>query len=107
MGFIRWFKGSLEDNDGTASFRRIYNWLIVCLVIFVVVYSTLSHTWSNLLIYVLLILLIAGFLNTSVITVDNILRFFNRDKEPESQPAQPQKADITGEMTITSKQDQS
>lgn len=105
MDFIRWFKGSLEDQSGTASFRRIYNWILICLVMFLVIYITMKGIWSMLLIYVLIILLVAGFLNTSVITADNILRFFNRDKPDDNSPdqEQPQKANITGDVTITPK----
>lgn len=96
MDFIRWFKGSLEDDKGVASFRRIYNWILICLVTFLVIYVTVKNLWTMLLIYVLIVLLVAGFLNTSVITTDNILRFFNRGKgndddntPPTLPPVQP------------------
>jgi hypothetical protein len=91
MDFIRWFKGSLEDDKGVASFRRIYNWIIISLVAFLVVYVTVKNIWTTVLIDVLIVLLVAGFLNTSVITADNVLRFFNRDKsQPDKPPEQPQ-----------------
>lgn len=107
MNFIRWFKGSLEDQDGIASFRRIYNWIIISLVAFLVIYYSITNNWTMLIIYVLIILLVAGFLNTSVITVDNILRFFNKEPEPTPAPApqaEPVKADISGTVTLTEKQ---
>lgn len=102
MGFIRWFKQSLEDEKGVASFRRIYNYILISLVCFVVVWHTIKNNWSWLIIDVLLILLLAGFLNIGTITVDNILRFFNRDKDqPPQQPDQPKQADISGTVTLT------
>jgi diacylglycerol kinase len=99
--FINWFKGSLEDEKGTASFRRIYNWIIICLVVFIVLFYSIRDKWTMLIIYVMIILLVAGFLNTSVITTDNILRFFHRegnDDQPQQQP--PQQADISGHIEI-------
>lgn len=96
--FINWFKGSLEDADGIASFRRIYNWILISLVTYEVLFCTFRNIWSMLTIYVLIVLLVAGFLNTSVITTDNILRFFNRSKEEQS-PVE-QKATIQGDVTI-------
>lgn len=100
MKFINWFKGSLEDEKGVASFRRIYNWIIICLVTFLVIYVTVKNIWSTTLVYVLSILLAAGFLNTSVITVDNILRFFNKEpNQPEPVP-EKQQADISGTITL-------
>jgi hypothetical protein len=90
MDFIRWFKGSLEDDKGVASFRRIYNWIIISLVAFLVVYVTVKNIWTTVLIDVLIVLLVAGFLNTSVITADNVLRFFNRDKGPDDSGQQQQ-----------------
>lgn len=105
MNFIRWFKGSLEDDTGTASFRRIYNWIIIVLVAFLVIYATLNHSWTMLLVYVLIVLLVAGFMNTSVITADNVLRFFNRDKDTgtteQQPPATPQKVNIEVPATIS------
>lgn len=87
MKFISWFKGSLEDQFGVASFRRIYNWILICLVAFVVIYVTLhSATMNMFFIYLIAILLVAGFLNTSVITADNVLRFFNRGKASDNAP---------------------
>jgi hypothetical protein len=77
MKFITWFKQSLEDELGEASFKRIYNWLIICLVIFVTIYCTLNNLWSTPTLWVLAILLTAGFLNTGVITVENIIKFKN------------------------------
>lgn len=102
MKFLQWFKGSLEDDAHTASFRRIYNWILTCLIVFFVVYATINNLWSMHYIYVLLILLLAVFLNIGTVTVDNILRFFNRDQNnaPEPDP-QPQKANITGGIIIT------
>ena len=100
MRFINWFKGSLEDDKGTASFRRIYNWILILLISYIVLFCTFKNIWTILLIYVLIVLLVAGFLNTSVITVDNILRFFNRDK-PQPEPPAEQKATIQGDVTIT------
>lgn len=104
--FFKWFKGSLEDEKGTASFRRIYNWILICLVVFVVFYPTLKNNWTMLLVYVLIVLLVAGFLNTSVITTDNILRFFNRDKDNPEPPPQPtQQVHIEGDINATTKKD--
>lgn len=82
MKFVTWFKGSLEDSTNTASFKRIYNWIIICLVVFVVVYITLNKLWSNPTLWALTILLTAGFLNTGVITTENILRFKNGGNPP-------------------------
>lgn len=104
MNFIRWFKGSLEDELGVASFRRIYNWIIISLVAFVVVWFSVKNTWTMLIIYVLIVLLVAGFLNTSVITVDNILRFFNKDKNQDTPPEQPPvQQHVEGDLSITPK----
>ncbi len=102
--FITWFKGSLEDEKGVASFRRIDNWLLICLVMFIVIYPVILKTLSMLHIYVLIILLVAGFLNTSVITVDNILRFFNRDKAepaPAPEPEPAKQVDVSGTLNLT------
>lgn len=104
MKFINWFKGALQDEKGVASFRRIDNWLLMCLVMFIVVYPVVLKSLSMLHIYVLIILLVAGFLNTSVITVDNILRFFNRDRDQPEQPPQPEptkQVDVSGTINLT------
>lgn len=104
MNFIRWFKGSLEDEKGVASFRRIYNYIIITLASYVVIETTEKNHWTMLIIYVLIVLLVAGFLNTSVITTDNILRFFNREKlEPEKPPIE-QKATIQGNVILTNQE---
>lgn len=102
MGFVKWFKASLEDEKGVASFRRIYNYILIALVCFVVIWHTVKDNWSGLIIDVLIILLLAGFLNIGTITADNILRFFNRDRDqPQQQPEQPKQADISGTVTLT------
>lgn len=90
MDFITWFKGSLEDDTHTASFKRIYNWIIICLVVFVVIYVTLNRLWSNSTLWALSILLVAGFLNTGVITTENILRFKNGGAAPAPEPPTPE-----------------
>lgn len=110
MRFINWFKGALQDEKGVASFRRIDNWMLMCLVIFIVIWPSVKNYWTMYYIYVLIILLVAGFLNTSVITVDNILRFFNRDKEPAPQPPPPPPPGpqhVEGELNITPNPEQS
>lgn len=102
--FFKWFKGSLEDATGTASFRRIYNWLIISLVMFLVVWHAVYYNLSKLILYEILILLIAGFLNIGVITIDNILRFMNRnkdnDKPDDDKPEETKTATISGEVKL-------
>lgn len=104
MKFINWFKGSLEDAAGTASFRRIYNWILISLISFLVIYHALKHNLTQTIIYEILLLLIAGFLNIGVVTIDNILRFFNRNKGDQPDPPAEQKATITGDVTIKPEQ---
>lgn len=105
MKFINWFKGSAEDEKGVASFRRIDNYWLMALVCFAVIYPEIKGTLSSTHIYMVVILLVAGFLNTSVITTDNILRFFNRDKDQnQPPPVQPQISHVEGDINITPKQ---
>lgn len=108
LGFINWFKGSLEDESKTASFRRIYNWVLTMLVIFLVVFLTIANKWTPLHQNVLLILLIAIFLNTGVVTIDNIMRFFGKNKPdaPEQVPDPPKPPDLEIKTTVTAQPQQ-
>jgi hypothetical protein len=102
MKFINWFRGSVEDEKGTASFRRIDNYWLMILASFAVLYPELTKNLSTTHVYMVVILLVAGFLNTSVITADNVLRFFNRDKDtPAPQPQQPVQTHVEGDLNLT------
>ena len=78
MKFINWIKPSFEDNDGTASYRRITAFILICLISYMVLWDVIKTPISLNAFYALLttFLLLVG-----IVTAQNILTFFNKKSD--------------------------
>ncbi|TZF84506.1 hypothetical protein FW774_05830 [Pedobacter sp. BS3] len=76
---INWIRPSFEDNDGKASYRRITAFVFVCLICYMVIWNRIQTEIHLKAFFALLITLL---LLIGIVTVQNILTFFHRDKEP-------------------------
>lgn len=74
MNFIQWFKQSLEDEKGQASFKRITNYILLVLICFEVIYPIVRRELNIYFVYILIVLVATLLINTGVITWENLTK---------------------------------
>lgn len=76
-GFLSWIRPSFQDNDGTASYRRLTAFFLVMLDAYIIIAGKIT---TGLMLNVHYTLLASFLLITGIITTQNVLQFLNKDK---------------------------
>lgn len=75
--FIEWIRKAFEDEKGEASHKRIFVFVLMFLIVYMVVSGFID---SQIRLYAFYSVLITESVAVAIITVQNILQFFGRDR---------------------------